>query len=151
MTLTLVEELERLARKYARLVVLAEERGAAAIAGGFSPAEGEARRVAFREIAAEFPGVLRELDALSVEALRRRGDAIEAELAAARADASRVAPEAQWVLVVIGLHAELRALISHRMAGGKTGPLLDEVAARLGMSRAELVKIVFGEVGSRRG
>lgn len=147
--MTWVEELERLARKYARLVVLAEEREAAQRAGGFTPEQGELRRAAFKEIAADFPGVLRELESLSREALARRESQVIAELAAARV--GRLEAEHGWIGVVVGLHAALRELLAHRAAGGKTGPLLDEAAARLGLPRAALVEIVFREVGSRRG
>ena len=147
--MTLAEELERLAGKYARMVALAVERERAAAAGGFEAEAGVARRRAFRELSRDFPGALRELEALSAAALRERAAAVDEELAAVRGGRTELGRE--WIRVVLALHAELRLLLAARQAGARTGPLLDEVAARLGISRGRLVAIAFGAVSSGCG
>jgi hypothetical protein len=137
------EELAGLAEKYARLIALAEERDAAHAVGGFGETAGEVRKQAFRALARDFPGALRELEALSTTALRARGAAVsEAQAGGA------IAP---WIPVVVALHAGLRELLAARRAGARTGPLLDVVAARLGLTRQALVGIAFGAVSSGCG
>jgi hypothetical protein len=79
-----IELLQALVRKYRTLAELRRRRDQVKAAGGvWDVEEGARRRAAFRRLAEEFPGALRELE-LPVAALEARAAATEEELAAAR-------------------------------------------------------------------
>jgi len=94
--------LERLAHKYRTLAALRARREALQAAGAdcFDEAEGAQRRRAFRRIARQFPGALRELDTTPAAALAARLDDVERALAGG--------PVAPWIPVVIDYHLTLR-------------------------------------------
>ncbi len=129
------QQLERLAHKYRTLAALRARREELEGSGraGFSPEELPARREAFRLIAGEFPGALRELDTTTGEKLRARADAVEAELAALAADPTLSAPAAAWIRVVVDYHATLRELLAMKLwlarRIGRDGEVTNEVAA----------------------
>src|SRR5260221_7497172 len=101
-------DLTGLRRKYAVLVVLRSRREELDSVGraGFSEEEGLARREAFRELAAEFPGALRELDTTPAESLQARLDEIDAAVAA------EAAPAPRWMIVTIDFHHTLREILA---------------------------------------
>ena len=104
-------KLERLAEKYRALAELAERRESLRAAGGqrFEAAESGARRRLFRELAREFPGALRELDATPTDVLRER-HRVAAELV--RAGAAELP---LWMEVAIAYHAEVREALDIKL------------------------------------
>jgi hypothetical protein len=95
------EALLALARKYAALAALRARRDAGAAPAG--------PRAALRELAAEFPGCLRELDTLGAPEIARRARACEQAAAGA-------APE-PWMAWIAGYHALMRAALAIRAGG----------------------------------
>jgi hypothetical protein len=91
-----------LARKYAALVELRRRRdeGGDPAGGGRLP-----------ELAAEFPGCLRELDTLGRAELERR----------AAACAAADGPDEPWMAWIAGYHALMRAALAVRVAPGARG------------------------------
>lgn len=128
-------QLERLAHKYRTLAALRARREELEGSGrnGFSPDELPARREAFRLIAGEFPGALRELDTTTGERLRAKAEAVEQELAALAADPSLEAPAAAWIRVVVDYHATMRELLAMKLwlarRIGRDGEITDDVEA----------------------
>ncbi len=101
-------DLAALARKYRTLADLRAEREGA-IEGGQDRFEGaalETRGRAFREVAREFPGALRELELTPTEMLRRKAERVEAAATGAGA--------APWMHVVWDFHAMLREALALR-------------------------------------
>lgn len=94
--------LERLAGKYRALAALRARREALEAEGHdcFDEAEGAVRRRAFRRIARQFPGALRELDTSSAQTLEARAADVEAAL--------RGGAVAPWIPVVLDYHLTLR-------------------------------------------
>jgi hypothetical protein len=93
-----------LARKYRALIALRDARardGAAA-----APAQ-------LRALATEFPGALRELDALPAEVLHARAAALEAVGAGAGVE--------PWMTAMAGYHALMRATLTIKRAYGPGG------------------------------
>jgi hypothetical protein len=126
------ERLSALLRKYRALLALRERRDALEAAGGeWTDVEGAARRAAFRRVAAEFPGALRELELPAAVLARRAGDIAE-ELAGGEGRA--------WVPVAIAFHERLAALLAAKLW----------LARRLGAGRAltdAVVEEMRGEIG----
>src|SRR5262245_33525554 len=128
-------QLERLAHKYRSLAALRARREELEGAGrdGFSPDELAARAQAFRLIAGEFPGSLRELDTTTGDALAAKADTVERELAALAADPSLAAPAGSWIRVVVDYHAILRELLAMKLwlarRIGRNGAVTEQVAA----------------------
>jgi len=128
-------QLERLAHKYRTLAALRGRREELEEVGrdGFPPEELSARKDAFRLIAGEFPGSLRELDTTTGEELRAKAEAVEIELATLAADPTLSAPAAAWIRVVVDYHATLRELLAMKLwlarRIGRDGEVTDDVAA----------------------
>src|SRR5436305_1862365 len=99
-------QLARLGAKYRILAELRARREELQRGGAtaFPPEEGSRRRSAFRALAAEFPGSLRELDVTSAVALQARCAAIEAALAGG--------PEEPWMEVAAAYHRTLREALA---------------------------------------
>jgi hypothetical protein len=128
-------ELAALARKYRVMAELRRTLPAHPIADGEPPAgtarsfadqraanaldETPEQKGALRDLAAEFPGALRELDTLGSDEIERRRAALDAAAAG-----GAVAP---WMAWMHGYHALMRAAlaIKRRLAAGRT---LDEHA-----------------------
>jgi len=110
----LLADLERLAEKYRILTLLRVRREEAEAAGlsGFPPAEIADRTLAFRDVAEEFPGSLRELEVQSGNALRAKAGELEAQIALLRGDprgpSSVRAPARSWMVIAVDYHATLR-------------------------------------------
>jgi hypothetical protein len=100
------EALRALARKYHVMGTLR-----AAGAGDETPDE----RAALRQIAAEFPGALRELDTLPTDVIAAREHALEAA-----ATSGIVEP---WMSWMHGYHALMRAALALKRRYGKTTPV----------------------------
>lgn len=136
--------LAALAAKYDALAQLRLDRERIAAAGrtGFAPDEAIARKTAFRAIARQHPGALRELDAHDAATLAARARAVRAVL-------SSQSPIADlWIRVVLDLHQTLAvALAARRVNGGNPGLMANvwaELATRYECTRAELTALVFG-------
>ena len=133
---------------------------AAAAAEPFTPGELDERRRAFKRLAADFPGALRELDASDALTLADKLSAVQAE---ARTVADGGSVTRRWVLVVIDFHSILAGLLRlklavgrgdpvgpeadpvRRPAGGRLLPLVwAELEKRHGLRRDELIEMVFG-------
>jgi hypothetical protein len=114
---TLVEELEALAGKYATLERLRRRRELLAAAGhlGFDDAERAARRLEFRRVAHEFPGALRELETTPADVLAAKAAAVRDEADRARRDPAAAAPARAWVAVVLDFHASLREALAIKL------------------------------------
>lgn len=110
----LLERLERLEDKYRTLAALRARREEAEAAGRteFAAEEAAARLEVFRRVAEEFPGALRELEATGAAALRRKAEAVAAEIEEARRDPKRDRPARAWIAVVLDHHAALREAIA---------------------------------------
>ena len=139
-----------LARKYRALLALrdAHDRGGRA-----------AEKAHLRALAAEFPGALRELDALPAAVMRARVEALEAA-----GDGAAVEP---WMAAMAGYHALMRAALAIRRAGADagavraasealrdaTGITLDarDLAAIARPPRGRLGVFVFGRLGAELG
>jgi len=112
-----------------------------------------------RALATEFPGALRELDALPMEELLARASALEAVGLGAAVE--------PWMTAMAGYHALMRAALGIRRAGGDpaavlaevealrsaTGITLDELdlAAIARPPRGRLGVFVFGRLGATLG
>jgi hypothetical protein len=135
------ESLSRLLRKYHTLLTLRSRRDVVEAAGAdWSEAEGADRREAFRRLAEEFPGALRELE-LPAEVLAARVAEVSEELARGGA------VERTWVRVAIGFHERLAAALAAKgwlaRRIGPRGTVTDEVIEAMaaflgrGVSREE--------------
>ena len=152
--MTLRRHVPSLARKYRTLLAL---RHAHARDGSV------ARPAELRDLAAEFPGALRELDALPVEVMRARADALEA----AHGSGADLAP---WMTAMAGYHALMRATLTIKRAygpGGDTGAVpgaVDALHAETGIAleahdlaaiarppRGRLGVFVFARLGAALG
>lgn len=113
-------ELDRLAWKYRQLATLRARREELERAGAsrFEEAEALERKRAFRRIAREFPGALRELDSLPASVLRERAEAVEAARSAPAG--ATIEP---WIPLALDFHAIVRALLAERRRprGGEGG------------------------------
>jgi hypothetical protein len=121
-----------LLRKYERLIVLRRRRDVLDASGEEWPSgEGIERKAAFRELAEEFPGALRELE-LPVAVLQARAADVAAELATVEAG-GRV--ERVWVRVAIAFHHRLAEMLAVKIwlarRIGPRGQVTDEVIAAL--------------------
>jgi len=119
--------LERLLAKYRALAELRARREQLQAEGGdhFQPEEAASRRAAFRTLAHEFPGCLRELDSVTEVKLRQRAE----HLARLLDDPEQAEPP--WVPVTEAYHATLREALAikrwlaHRLPrGGAIAPEL---------------------------
>jgi hypothetical protein len=127
---TLEGDLAALADKYRALVALRARREELEAQGRyFSPAEGVLRRGAFRLVARDFPGSLRELDRTPAAALRAKLQAVEEELARVRRGEPVARP---WVLVVLDFHRTLREALAVKLwlaqRIGRDGEITSDVA-----------------------
>lgn len=138
------DELERIARKYEVLVALRLERELAEEAGldAFEQDESVRRRERMRALAAEFPGALRELDALSMAELRARVALAHRALAGE--------PVAPVLVVAIAFHGAMRDSLAARADGGRGSLALvwERVAWETGLAAGEAERLLFGS--SRR-
>lgn len=102
-----LQRLERLLRKYEQLVELRARREAVEASGAtcFAPEEGAGRKRAFRRLAREFPGALRELDTTAAAELAARRERVRA--ARDRCTAG-LPPDDPWVELVLDYHLTLR-------------------------------------------
>ncbi|MBK6535908.1 MAG: hypothetical protein IPF99_42160 [Deltaproteobacteria bacterium] len=116
-------------------------------------------RARLRALATEFPGALRELDALPTEEILARVGALEA--------VGRGAVVEPWMTAMAGYHALMRAALGIKRAGGDptavraevdalrsaTGITLDELdlAAIARPPRGRLGVFVFGRLGATLG
>ncbi len=100
--------LAALSRKYRTLAELRAEREHAVALGHdrFAGAVLAARGRAFRAMASEFPGALRELEVTATAMLRRKAERVEAASASGHLD--------PWIPVVWDFHAMLRELLALR-------------------------------------
>jgi hypothetical protein len=169
----LIAGIDRLVEKYRVLASLRARREEFEAVGrsGFSGEELGARRDAFRRLAAEFPGALRELDSCDASVLRARlRDALE-ERDRIAADPSIVAPSRRWIAIAIDYHATLRELLAVKLwlarTVGKDGDVTDAVAAAHAAAGGRfdrdflahlhhppggrVLPIVLGELGRRHG
>jgi hypothetical protein len=107
-------QLERLARKYRRLAELRRAR-----------ARGEPipERSVFRELAAEFPGALHELDNLPLEEIDRRAEALAGAVAGG--------PAEPWMAWMVRYHALMRAALYVKIRVAKRPPMSEEEARAL--------------------
>jgi hypothetical protein len=104
--------LRALVRKYRTLAELRARRDAVEATGGiWSAGEGDRRRAAFRRLAEEFPGALRELE-LPVAVLEARAAAVADELA--RVEAGRNIGRL-WVRVILEFHQLLADVLESKM------------------------------------
>jgi hypothetical protein len=105
-------QLERLAEKYRTLAELRTRREALERDGlsAFDAREAKARRTAFRKLAREFPGALRELDTTPAEVLRGRSDAVGETQRALRAGLRSDLP--LWMELAGAYHAQLREVLA---------------------------------------
>jgi len=127
-----IELLQALVRKYRTLAELRRRRDQVKAAGGvWDVEEGARRRAAFRRLAEEFPGALRELE-LPVAALEARAAATEEELAAAEAGG---AVGRLWVRVIVDFHQLLAYALDAKMwlarRVGPRGVITDDDLAAL--------------------
>src|SRR4051812_9451086 len=105
-------QLRRLAVKYRTLAELRARREELEAQGltRFNSKEARARSAAFRRVAREFPGSLRELDTPPAEVLLGRHDAV---LEAQRAfDAGTRAVLPLWMELAIAYHGQLREALA---------------------------------------
>lgn len=158
------ERLEALHRKYLTLAELRRRRDAVEAAGGeWTEGEGVERRAAFRRLAEEFPGALRELELPA---------ALLAARAAEVAEAIAGGPLRVWVRLVSAFHERLgeilRAKVWLARRVGRRGEISADVLAELaehvgravGIEEAEellhppegrLMEIVWRELEAREG
>ncbi|HWV37812.1 MAG TPA: hypothetical protein VN033_04970 [Vulgatibacter sp.] len=103
--------LDRLAWKYLQLTTLRARREELERAGAwrFDDVEARDRKRAFRRIAREFPGALRELDSLPASALRRRAAAVERARAA-----PPDTPREPWIDLALDFHRIVRMILAVR-------------------------------------
>lgn len=146
------QALARLAHKYERLLELRRE------------ATPHAPTRELRELAKEFPGALRELDALSLQELERRLEAVRQALEGGE-------PEV-WIDYFVAYHAEMRAAlwVKRRLEGERrpsraiAEQIAQELTARTEHScspelvlqvasppRGRLSELVLGRLGLRFG
>jgi hypothetical protein len=144
MTGPTLAELYDLAVKYRTLAELRarRERGDPLL-----PDERRARGAAFRDVAARFPGALRELDAMPAAVLRANAFEVDADIAR-HGRGERVSA---WVCVVADFHRTLRALLvdkrarSWRAPGGRVMNLVwAELEERHRLGRPALEAMMFG-------
>ncbi|WP_373048098.1 hypothetical protein [Vulgatibacter sp.] len=125
-----LRRLRRLAWKYEQLVALRERREAVEVAGAdcFPPAEGASRKAAFRRIAREFPGALRELDTVPAALLREREARVRA---ACERCAAGDAPADPFVELALDFHLTLREtlLVKRWLATRPAGTSAERLAA----------------------
>jgi hypothetical protein len=120
-------DLEALAGKYRTLARLRARREEVHALGrlAFDDAEGAERRDAFRRVAGEFPGALRELDTSSADVLRAKLAVVEGVIA------GRERPV--WIGVVIDFHATLREALAVKLwiarRIGRDGAIDEDVVA----------------------
>lgn len=143
--------LEQLLVKYRALVELRTSREEAIRRGlaQFPAAEAAGRRALMRELAAHFPGALRELDVTGACELTARAAAVERALLAGEAE--------RWMTAAIVFHRLLAAQLRRRRAGGAprpaTGRVLDDVwaavASLLGTSAREAELLVYPAAPAR--
>lgn len=110
-------KLKRLESKYQVLAGLKARREEMESAGAtsFAEDEGRARTAAFRRIAREFPGSLRELEHATREDLEARLSAVRIEIAEIGKAPRGAAPRRGWVAVVIEYHDTLREALAVKM------------------------------------
>ncbi len=148
----LIDELGALARKYRELERLRARREAVEATGEtFGDEELQGRRRAFRALAAEFPGALRELDTSRGALLGAKAAAVEEELAAVQAGST---VGRAWVVVVLDFHRTLAGLLARkaaradellRLPGGRIMNLVwAELSLRHGLPREALEALVYG-------
>ncbi len=112
--------LARLGRLEEKYRLLAELRGRREIAErsgatSFALDESKARSLAFREIAREFPGSLREMEHSSREALEARRAGVRLEIEAVSRGPARARLSRTWVAVVLEYHAVLREALAVKL------------------------------------
>jgi hypothetical protein len=132
----LPEAFEKLTRKYAELLALRAE-----------PLSAEQARPRLRALAREFPGALRELDALPMAELERR------HRASAAAAQTGTAGE-PWMLWMIAYHDALRVALTHkRRAASARSPQASSARAvrEPGHLRGKLSRQVAAELEERFG
>lgn len=140
----LASRLERLAAKYRALAELRARREEAVSVGlaGFTGDEAAARRAAFRALAREFPGALRELDTLAAATLRARLADVERELSEARAEPGRAIASRRWIAVAVDYHETLRAALALKLRLARRlprgGAVTEALARELGADAAVL-------------
>jgi hypothetical protein len=117
MSVDWARKLKRLERKYLVLAGLKARREEMESAGATSFAEDEsrARTAAFREVAREFPGALRELEHSDRGELEARLGAVRLELAELDKTPRGAAPTRGWVAVVLEYHDTLREALAIKM------------------------------------
>lgn len=105
-------QLARLAEKYRLLAELRARREALAASGAraFGAREAKERRSAFRRLAREFPGALRELDTTPAEILRSRLEAVGETQRALESGARRDLP--LWMEYALAYHVQLREALA---------------------------------------
>ncbi len=113
----LAAALRRLEEKYRTLAALRERREEVESVGlmEFSREEAASRTEAFRRVAREFPGALRELDLTEAAVLRAKRREVEAEIEALRKEPQRRSPERAWVVIVLDYHATLREALAVKL------------------------------------
>jgi hypothetical protein len=117
-----------------------------------SPGRTPARRAEMRELAARFPGALREKDQLPLHELERRRDEVRALCAAAAQDPAAadraLAGAPAWLRYVLALHPLLLEILAVKRArphsGQATGLAYAAVAERFGVSVAEVKEALYG-------
>jgi hypothetical protein len=140
----MTEALRQLREKYVRL---AELRARREQGHPLLPEERRERKLAFRDIAARFPGALRELNGSPAAVLAAKVLALDVEIERSL----RGEAVARWAVVVLDFHHTLRELLSEKRArpfaapGGRIMNLVwSALAARHGLPREALQILVFG-------
>lgn len=144
-----------LLRKYRVLARwrLAKDRAYAPGRGADAPPEEDvAERNPMRDLAAEFPGALRELDRLGAVELERRAEVL-ARLVEGGADGRAPEREEEWIAWILAYHRELGRVLAEKRAGGAPGSpspggraslgVLRTIAARFGRSVEEIANTLF--------
>lgn len=105
-------QLARLAEKYRLLAALRARREELEASGSntFDAGEARARRAAFRKVAREFPGALRELDITPAEVLRSRFEAVGETQRALESGARQDLP--MWMEYALAYHLQLREALA---------------------------------------
>lgn len=110
-------ELQELAEKYRTLAGLRQQRDAGA----------QATRATLADLAARFPGCLRELDTLGAPEIARR--------AGAAGDAAAGGPREPWMAWIWAYHRLMRAALATKRALGRGRPRPQEVTVLAAQAR----------------
>lgn len=113
----LMEVLSGLLDKYQTLAVLRERREEAEAAGltSFGAPEASERTAAFRRIAREYPGALRELETSPSRLLRLKAGMIRREIEELRRHPGRRATAPAWMAIVDDYHRVLREALAVKL------------------------------------